>query len=260
MSENPQVSSGNRDAKPAQVHRGGLHYLKIGLTILVLVIALVFDLGELLKQINMKTLANPTMFSIPTEITTRFKACNYNFLFFCELKPAAKPCVDVRLSESEEAVCISVATAPENDGPPRLPSWISIPYLTTIIYAAELLPRLPDAIWHMLKLRWGMGHLEFSMGVVFTLAYITLIVVVLRSKSTIKFLLFVLAIVYGPYVILGIFWLLQHALLGAASGVSASAAFLIWLLGVPGCLLTCIGHESESIAKAVSVVGKGARV
>jgi hypothetical protein len=260
MSENPQAHSGNRDVKPTQVHHGGFHYLKIGLTIVVLVIAFVFDIGELLKQVNMKTVANPSMFSIPSEITTRFKACNYNYLFFCELKPAAAPCVNVRLSESEEAVCISVATAPENDGPPRLPSWISIPYLTTIIYAAELLPRLPDAIHHMLKLRWGLGHLEFSMGVVFTLAYITLIVLALRSKSNLKFLYFVLGIVYGPYLILGVFWLLQHALLGAAAGVSASAAFLISLLGVPGCLLTCIGHESESIVKAVSVVGKGARV
>jgi hypothetical protein len=260
MSESPQVTSENRDAKPAQVRHGGLHYLKIGVTIVVLVIAFVFDVGELLKQVNLKTVANPTMFSIPSEITTRFKACNYNYLFFCELKPAAAPCVNVRFSESEEEVCISVATAPENDGPPRLPSWMSIPYLTTIIYAAEMLPRLPDAIHHMLKLRWGMGHLEFSMGVVFTLAYITLVVLVLRSKSKIKFLVFVLAIVYGPYLILGIFWLLQHALLGAASGISAGAAFLISLLGVPGCLLTCIGHEGESIMKTVSVVGKGARV
>jgi hypothetical protein len=137
---------------------------------------------------------------------------------------------------------------------------MSIPYLTTIIYAAEMLPRLPDAIHHMLKLRWGLGHLEFSMGVVFTLAYITLIVLALRSKSNLKFLYFVLGIVYGPYLILGIFWILQHALLGAASGVSATAAFLISLLGVPGCLLTCIGHESESLVKAVGVVGKGARV
>jgi hypothetical protein len=260
MSENPQVPSGNGDAKAAHVHHGGFHYLRIGVTILVLVIAFIFDIGELLKQVNMKAVANPSMFSIPSEITTRFKACNYNYLFFCELKPAAAPCVDVRLSESEEAVCISVAVSQANDGPPRLPSWISIPYLTTAIYAAVMLPRLPDAIHHMLKYRWGLGHLEFSMGVVFTLAYITLIVVVLRSKSTLKFLYFVLVIVYGPYLILGVFWLLQHALLGAASGVSASAAFLISLIGVPGCLLTCIGHESESIVKAVSVVGKGARV
>ena len=89
MSENPAVPGGNRDAKPAQVHHGGSHYFKIGLTIVTLVIALVFDLGEFVKQMNMKTVANPSMFSIPSEITTRFKACNYNYLFFCELKPAA---------------------------------------------------------------------------------------------------------------------------------------------------------------------------
>jgi hypothetical protein len=261
MSENPQVSSENPDAEPAKGYRGALYYARYGVSILSLLVILIFDGGEFVKQFNMKTVANASMFSVPTEITTRFKMCNYKFLFFCELKPDVETCLNPKMTEDQRDLCIANVTSPPLGAPAEeTPWWAQNSYLKVILYSAVMLPRLPSAINYMLEYRWGLGHMEFSMGVVFTLAYITLIVVALRNKSTVKFWYFVLAVVYGPYLILGIFWILQHALLDAAAAVGACAAAVVYILGVPGCLLICMRHETEALAKAVGVVAKGARV
>jgi hypothetical protein len=162
MSENPQSSSGNHDAEQPSVRRSGFRYLWSVLTVAVFVIAFIFDIGELLKQADMKTVENTSMFAIADEITTRFTACDYNYLFFCQLKPGVEKCESEK-SDQEEAVCVSMVTSPPPGAPPvPTPLWKRISYVKVALYSFVMLPHLPDALLHMLKLRLARGNIEFN--------------------------------------------------------------------------------------------------
>jgi hypothetical protein len=259
MSEDPRVpvdTSSRTGPTPKPQH-----YLHIVLTAVAVCIVFIFDTGELVKSFKGAEAKTSGMFSIPSQIFDEFKSCNYEYLFVCELKPGVAKCRSEAAGYDEQEVCISMATSPAFGAPaPATRWWESIPMLNVIAYAGVMLPRLPDALIQMLKERWSEGRLEFSLGVVFVLAYFALMVVALRSKSSANFWFFVLAVVYGPYLVIGVFWVLQQAFAGAAAGASALAAWLISAVGLPTCLLICVGHDAESVAKAFKVFGKRAAI
>jgi hypothetical protein len=249
MSEKPQDQNGRSKAAADSSGRKTLRFLLGALLVVMTVIAIVTEIGELASMLKPGAIANQSMFSIPSEITLRFTSCNYNFLFFCEQKPGVENCEQKIRDEAEQEVCIATVTSPSfNAAAVPTPKWQTIPYVNVVLYSFVMLPRLPDSIIHMLKKRWGHGPMEFWLGVFFVLAYIALVVVVLKGKSPMKFWYFVLAIVFGPYLVIGVFWILQHALLGASAGAQAVTAFILGIFGPPLCTAACLGHDLDMVA------------
>lgn len=252
LDEETQNPEENRSPAEESPLKRGFHCLHIVLAFAVAAIVLIFDTGEFLKAVNVKAVGNQSMFSIPSEIFSRFDSCDYRALFVCDVKPVDAKCYRENPRDPEErGVCIAVVNSFQPAVAPSFTDRLaSIPYLNIVLYSVVMLPRLPDALFQMLKDRWRMGHLEFSLGVVFVAAYITLMIVALREKSSMKLWAFIGAVVYGPYLILGVFWLLQHALLGAAAWATDAAAGLVSAFTLAGCLLISVGHSTESFVKA----------
>jgi hypothetical protein len=131
-----------------------------------------------------------------------------------------------------------------------------VPVLNVILAAAGMVPRLPDATLHMLGKRLRRGHLEFSLGMLFILGYITVMVVALRQQGPVIWY-FALAVVAGPWLVIGIFWILKHLLAGASYEAEKIATFFITAIGLPGCLMVCIHHDLESLGKILGGLRKG---
>jgi hypothetical protein len=262
MDKGAQDPTENRGLAEESPHKRGFHCFHIVLAFVVAAIVLLFDTGEFLKAVNVNAVANPSMFSIPGEIFSRFDSCDYPYLFVCDMKPVDSECYRTNPRDPEErGVCVAVVNSFQPDVALSFANRVaSIPYLNMALYSVVMLPRLPDALLQMLQDRWAEGHLEFSLGVVFVAAYFTLLIVVLRGESSMKFLYFLAAVVYGPYLILGIFWLLQHALLGAAARVSTAASLLVTTFTLPACLLISLGHSAESFARASEIAVKAAKL
>jgi hypothetical protein len=260
MTQEPQDPHGNDEAVRAPVKKRGFFPLSIQhiVTLVVLFIVLFYNLGELLKTPGVADVAtNQSMFSIPTEISDRYDSCDYKYLFFCEPKSTDVPGCD-NATGLARSVCILTDNRQTGSAPDHSSRWVTLPYVGVLFAAAEILPRLPDAVIHMLRERWDRGSLEFSLGLVFVLGYVTLMVVALRQEIPANLWWFALMVVFGQYLMLGVFWLLQKALAGAAAETSKIAAILVSVLGLPGCLAICIKHDAESVAKAVGEIRRGA--
>ncbi|HEY2891391.1 MAG TPA: hypothetical protein VGJ31_12220 [Dongiaceae bacterium] len=235
-----------------------LNFWKL-LSFAAVLVVIIYNLGELVRDLNIEqAIEKPSMFSVPKEITDRYSSCDYRFLIICEPQSKSEPSCD-QLTPLQRADCIfannaqpalALSSAAGGGWVPYI-DWTSIPYANLLITAVVTLPRLPDAIVHMLVERWRQGSLEFSLGLVFVLAYFTLVIVTLRSKSSASLLIFAAAVVFGPYVVGGIFWLLQQAFAGAAYTVTELASFLITTIGLPACLVICIKHDVGTLAKIV---------
>lgn len=260
MSQDAPDPHGSDKAVTGPAKKSGFssHSIHRIVTLGVLFVVLFYNLGELLKTPQVTEAAtNQSMFSIPAEISDRYNSCDYKYLFFCEPKSTDAPGCE-NLTGIARSTCILTENGQAGSGADHPSRWASVPFVNVIVAAAEILPRLPDAVIYMLRERWGRGSLEFSLGLVFVLAYVTLLVVALRQESPLNFWLFALAVVFGPYLMLGVFWLLQQALAGAAAETSKVAAILVSLIGLPGCLAVCIGHDFKSAVKVVGEIRRGA--
>src|SRR5579863_9931484 len=102
MSENTQP--------PA--HHGVFYYLLQVVSLLAWIIGSILVGAQLAKGVNTETVANPSMFSIPSEITIRFVECNYQYIFHCDLKPGVAKCLRENSDENEQGVCIMNAISP----------------------------------------------------------------------------------------------------------------------------------------------------
>lgn len=259
MSQEPQDPQGNNQAVKEPAEKKGSSSLSVHhiVTLAVLFIVIVYNIGELLKTSGVAEVAtNQSMFSIPTEISDRYDACDYKYLFFCEPKSTDVPgCEDA--TGLARSVCILTDNGRAATSAEQPSRWVNLPYVGVLIAAAEILPRLPDGVIHMLRERWDRGSLEFSLGLVFVLGYITLMVVALRQEGPANLWWFAIMVVFGQYLMLGVFWLLQKALAGAAAETSKIAAIMVSAIGLPGCLAVCIGHDFKSAAKVVGEIGRG---
>jgi hypothetical protein len=259
MSQEPQDPHGNNQTVKEPAEKKGSSSLSVHhiVTLAVLFIVIVYNIGELLKTSGVAEAAtNQSMFSIPAEMSDRYNSCDYKNLFFCEPKSTDVPGCE-NLVGVDRATCILTDNGRADSGADQPSRWASVPYVGVVLAAGEILPRLPDAVIHMLRERWGRGSLEFSLGLVFVLAYITLMVVALRQEGPLNLWLFALAVVFGPYLMLGVFWLLQKALAGAAAETTKIAAIMVSAIGLPGCLAVCIGHDFKSAAKVVGEIRRG---
>jgi hypothetical protein len=259
MSQEPQDPHANNQTVKEPAEKKGSSSLSVHhiVTLAVLFIVIVYNIGELLKRPEVEEAAtNQSMFSIPTEISDRYDACDYKYLFICEPKSTDVPGCE-NATGLARSLCIMEDNRQTEPTPDRWSKWESLPYVGVLIAAAEILPRLPDAVIHMLGERWDRGTLEFSLGLVFVLGYITLMVVALRQESPANVWFFALAVVFGQYLMLGVFWLLQKALAGAAAETSKIAAIMVSAIGLPGCLALCIGHDFKSAAKVVGEIRRG---
>ena len=257
MSEALQPPHENKNAAPGSKNKLGFPSSRVRhlVTLAALVLVIVYNIGELLRTPGVDELAkNQSMFSIPTEMSDRYNSCDYRYLFFCEPKSTSIPAACVALTGLARATCILTDNGQAGSAPPQAPSWTSIPVVKVVVGAVVILPRLPDATIHMLQKRWARGRLEFSLGLVFVFVYVTLMVVALRQESSTKLWAFAAVVVAGPYLVIGIFWLFQHALAGASAGAEKFAAFMVASLGLPACLLVCIKHDAASLAKVIKGV------
>jgi hypothetical protein len=226
--------------------------IKYVMTLIVLVIVIVYNAGEILKTSAVQEVVrDQSMFSIPAEMSERYDSCEYRYLFFCGQKSSAVPAACANLTGFARASCILTDNGEAGSGAPQASSWQSLWFVRMIVTAVVTLPRLPDATIHMLQDRWRRGSLQFSLGLVFVAVYLTLMVVTLRSTNSARLWMCACVVVTGPYLIAGIFWLLQQALTGASEGAEKFTALMVSVLGLPGCLLVCIQHDAESLVKVV---------
>jgi hypothetical protein len=118
-------------------------------------------------------------------------------------------------------------------------------YVKIAVGAVVTLPRLPDAVIHMLKCRWKRGPLEVSLGMLFLYGYYTLMVVAIRREGGGNLWYFACAVIAGPYLVAFVFWILQHWLAGASPLMDRLVAFFTWLFGSTLCSVLCMAHDVE---------------
>jgi len=275
MSSEPQVPSQltgttNSLTEPPKKPRSVFFTIVL---IVALSVGFISDIGEVRKklfpelsgaaaaaEINRAAAGISGMFSVPSEVFEEFQACNYKYLFFCEPKPGVAKCPSRADDESEWEVCVSVVTAPDFGAPAVAPRWWeSIPVVNLAVLATVMLPRLPDAGFQMLKVRWSQGPLEFQQGLLFLFIYFTLLVVALRQKPG-NLWYFVVTLVYGPYLIIGIFWLLQRALAHTSPSTIMHTGEATWGAGTAWCYVICAWHDLESIGEEMRRLIKASRV
>jgi len=286
MSEESGDPKGNNAASTSPVKKGGFPQLRLHhiLTLLVLGIVIIFNVGEFLRSpIVAQVSTNQSLFAISKEISDRYNSCDYKYLFFCEPKPAeARPscenlsalardvCVAQaqdahahvprtceNLSALEEVFCIWTDNGRAEISASRHPYWASIPFVGIIYPAVEILPHLPDAVIYMLGQRWKLGHVEFSLGLLFVFAYVTLMVVAFRLDNRMALLIFAVVVVFGPYLLLGVFWLFQRALGSASAEANYVAGGLVATVGLPTCLAICIKHDVGKVAEVIREIRRG---
>ena len=119
--------------------------------------------------------------------------------------------------------------------------------------AVEIAPRFPDAAIHMLVIRWGEGPLPFWLGVLFVMVYITLMVVGVRQTWPGGLMIFACVVVFGPWLTGALFWLVEHAAMAIDVQAAAFVAVLLPALGVPACLVICIGRDSHELGRLVGL-------
>jgi hypothetical protein len=215
-----------------------------------LAVLMCYNVAELLKTRAVGTLArDQSMFSIPEEMSARYRSCDYQYLLFCQQNLPSVPPACANLAGLARSECILTDNGQAGGARRGSSSWLSVPYINVVVAAVVTLPRLPDATIHMLRERWTRGTLAFSLGLVFVVGYITMMVVALRSKGPAKMWMFAFVVVAGPYLISGLFWLFQYALVGASLRAESLTAALAAGVGLPTCLAICINHDAGSLVK-----------
>ncbi|HXA57412.1 MAG TPA: hypothetical protein VNU84_08225 [Candidatus Acidoferrum sp.] len=223
------------------------------LAIVTFAIVAIYDSGELVKELRKHEAAtSKSIFAVNTELEERYSKCTYHLLFFCdesgEQSSAAAPgCQNgTSVARSECALTDNgkFATSQPSDS-----VWSKIPLVGLVVAAAVTAPKIPDAAIKMLKHRWTEGSLQFSVGLVFLFGWVALVVLALRQQSPENLLWLAAAIVFGPYLLMGGFWLLQHIFDTTAAGIDAMAGYLISIIGLPGCILMCTAHDAKEVAE-----------
>jgi hypothetical protein len=251
------MSGGNQephltnDTSPDSGQRRGFFHSRIwrAATWLGLAVLMCYNIAELLKTTGVRNLASDrTMFSIPEEMSARYQSCDYQYLFFCpRTKSASVPPACANLTGLARSECILTDDG-QAAGALREVPWF-VASVKMVLAAVVTVPRLPDATIHMVRDRWTRGPLAFSLGLVFVAVYITMMVVALRSKGPAQMWMFAFVVVAGPYLISGIFWLFQYALVGASLRAERFTAALAAGVGLPTCLAICINHDAGSLVK-----------
>jgi hypothetical protein len=217
------------------------------------VIVAVYDFGELARIIQEHEAAgSESWFDITAELNYRYDHCDYHLLFFCRaasheavlnLPGCDRPDAATRFACTTEVDDRKFNFFTDPDA-----AWHSWPFVGMVGEAILTTPRIPDAVIYMLRTRWRKTRLDFGLGVFFALAWITLMVVALRAKE-IPFLWFALMVVLGPYLLMAFFWILQRMFGSLAPEVRFLAAYLINLIGVPGCVTVCCAHDFKEVAE-----------
>jgi hypothetical protein len=258
MSEQPQRPIENLTSNAATTTKRGIS-ISAWLTGAVFVISLLFNLSDLVKFSNVESIKSVDMFAMPSEILDRYSACDYKFLFFCTLK-SEEPEVVPSACQNETGAA-RVACEWSDTGDATTHWWtgvLSLPYVKIPILAVITLPHLPDAMHHVLKDRWDRSRLDFSVGVFFLFGYLALMIVALRQKSPGNLWYFAIMVVFGPYLVAIVFWLLQHAVGGSAGGVRVAAEAVAGILGPTGCTLIATAEKVEWAGRLFGV-GHGGR-
>jgi hypothetical protein len=224
---------------------GVLHKFAVPIALL----AALFNLRDTIELMHVRDISRLAMFAVPAEILDRYNSCDYKYLFFCELKSNEPPNVPTACKELTGPARLNCEWS---DNSQASTSWwtglLGTPLVRLPILAVLTLPHLPDAFIHVVGNRWSRGHLEFSLGVLFVFAYITLMILALRQKSPGNLWYFAGAVIFGPYVVGLVFWLLQHVLAGASAVVIALAGIFTAALGTLGCWAVTTAHDVESLS------------
>jgi hypothetical protein len=239
-------------APPPTTHSGfrWSHWLAA----ITLVLVAVYDAGELVKQIRKHEDATSTaMFSMPSDLDARYIDCDYHWLFSCTPRPGSPEYIAPGCENEvswQQQTCTMAALGKNINADDSTHSFLqSIPLVGIVVAAIVRATQIPGALRDVLKQRYADGSLQFTVGLFFALAWIALMAVALRAKSPENLLWFALVVVFGPYLLTGVFWLLQHAFDTAASGVDAAAAYILSVIGLPGCILMCTAHDAKEIAE-----------
>ena len=212
----------------------------------VFVVSSVLTLGEAVKKTKVESIESIDMFAMPSEILDRYSACDYHFLFFCTLKseePVVVPPACANVTGAARVACEWSDTSDTEQ------HWwtgvLSLPYVKIPILAVVTLPHLPDAMHHVLKDRWERSRLDFTLGVFFLFGYVTLMIVALRKKGPGKLWYFAVMVVFGPYLMAILFWLLQHTVGGTAGEIRIASEAITGIIGTTGCAFVSTAEKVE---------------
>ncbi len=206
------------------------------------------------------------VFDVRAQISERMNDCDYKYLVFCRTWEAE--CRDAHKTGLDYGVCVETHGGRQR---PATPTERSIadavahgPSIVTMVLGTfETLARFPDAAWHMLNARLAVGAVDFWMGVLFVLIYVTLIVGALRLPGSMRFWGPMVAVIAGLDITCGLFWLALQAFAKAGDKAVDIAAMGVTGVGVPVCLGICIGHGAsgfvEGLTRLARLVGVGAR-
>ena len=212
-------------------------------------VVLIYDLSEFVKEVRKhEGVTSASFFSVPAELSSRYNSCSYHLLFFCDTSEQNPACQ--KGTSLERAACSMSDNGNFTAAQPNHSSWSSIPVVGLVVGAVVTAPKIPDAAIQMLKNRRD-NHLQFTVGLLFLAGWIALMVLALRQESPQSLLWLAAVIVIGPYLLMAGFWVLQHVFDGAASGVDAAAAYLVSLIGLPGCIMMCTAHDAKEVAELV---------
>ncbi len=260
MSEESQGPSGKLSSNNAVTSKKRGITISAFLTGAVFVISLLFNLSELVKFSKVESIKSVDMFAMPSEILDRYSACDYKFLFFCTLKSEEPEVVPAPCQNVTGAARVACEWSDTGDATPHW--WttvLSLPYVKIPILAVVTLPHLPDAIYHVLKDRWDRGRLDFSVGVFFVFGYLALMIVALRQKGSGTLWYFAVMVVFGPYLVAIVFWILQHSVGGSAGGIRVAADAVAGILGPTGCTMVATAEKVEWAGRIFGI-GHGGRI
>jgi hypothetical protein len=206
------------------------------------------------------------VFDVRAQISERMNDCDYKLFVVCRTWEAE--CRDAGKTGLDYGVCVEThggrqrpATPTERsvaDAAAHGPSIVGL-----VLGSLAMLARFPDAAWQMLNARLAVSAVDFWMGALFVLIYVTLVVGALRLPGSMRFWGPIVAVLVGLDITYGLFWLALHAFAAAGDKAVDIAAMGLTGVGMPVCLGICIGHGAsgfaEGLVRLARLVGIGAR-
>ncbi|MEW6437766.1 MAG: hypothetical protein AB1508_11450 [Pseudomonadota bacterium] len=176
-----------------------------------------------------KAIGSVSIVGLSDAFLDRFEQCQYQYLVFCQPRPS--PVCDVFCGEE--------------GGLPVL-AWDGL----------KILPRLPDAIWHVLKTRFELGQFaEFVLTLIFVGLCVFGWIGALSDRSEYGTLgsifVFLISITFVPLVISLAFWTIQEALLLLSSAIGLTLQALLLIAVVPGLAALSVGSALVEAGKKI---------
>lgn len=225
-----------------------------------------YDLAEAQKDLrenpNVRE-ASAAMFAVPNEIQDRYASCHYHYLVVCDMTPLPVVLPDLPQCRGLDPVrrqeCNLAADAAEPTARSVIP-WSRVPFVGIALTTIETVPRIPDALIHVLVSRWRRDKIEFSVGLFYAFAWIAMMAVSLRQKYPDNLLFLAIAVLAGPYLLEAAFWLLKAAFHGESAAVQYVSGQIVGFIGTWGCAVLAVTHDLKEAKETIKTTWRLAMI